>query len=125
MPPTTAPPPPTPSLRLTSPADVPDNRQALTFHALGDPLRLRILDQLRQQELCVCDLCDRLDIAQSKLSFHLKTLKTAGLIRGRQAGRWTYYSLNSPQFALLAQYLAAFQSSPSLPAPACDSSPPP
>ncbi len=75
------------------------------FHALSDSLRLKIVQLLREQELCVCDLCDRLNVNQSKLSFHLKTLKEAKLISPRQSGRWIYYSLNLPQLALLEQYL--------------------
>ncbi len=76
------------------------------FHALSDSLRLQIIQLLQDQELCVCDLCDRLKVNQSKLSFHLKTLKEARLIRPRQSGRWIYYSLNLSQFALLEQHLA-------------------
>lgn len=76
------------------------------FQALSDSLRLQIIKLLQEQELCVCDLCDRLNVSQSKLSFHLKTLKEAGLIRPRQSGRWIYYSLSLPQFALLEQYLS-------------------
>lgn len=76
------------------------------FHALSDSLRLQIIQLLQDQELCVCDLCDRLKVNQSKLSFHLKTLKEAKLIRPRQSGRWIYYSLNLSQFALLEQHLA-------------------
>lgn len=79
------------------------------FHALSDPLRFSILQLLKQQELCVCDLCDRLKVNQSKLSFHLKTLKDAELIVPRQEGRWIYYSLNLSQFVLLEQYLANFR----------------
>ncbi|NEQ71343.1 MAG: helix-turn-helix transcriptional regulator [Symploca sp. SIO2D2] len=45
---------------------------------------------MREQELCVCDLCDRLNVRQSKLSFHLKTLKDAGILRSRQQGKWIY-----------------------------------
>ncbi|HHP7231862.1 MAG TPA: ArsR/SmtB family transcription factor [Xenococcaceae cyanobacterium] len=76
------------------------------FQALSDPLRLKIIAALQQQELCVCDLCDRLKVNQSKLSFHLKTLKEAGLITPRQSGRWIYYSVNLSQFLCLEQYLA-------------------
>ncbi|WP_019509384.1 helix-turn-helix transcriptional regulator [Pleurocapsa sp. PCC 7319] len=75
------------------------------FHALSDSLRLQIIQLLQEQELCVCDLCDHLNVNQSKLSFHLKTLKEAGLIRPRQSGRWIYYSLSLSQFALFEQYL--------------------
>ncbi len=91
------------------------------FHALSDPLRVSVLDLLRQQELCVCELCDNLGIAQSKLSFHLKALKEAELVRTRQEGRWIYYSLNLPQFVVLEQYLAEFRRFSSiLPARNCD-----
>jgi ArsR family transcriptional regulator, arsenate/arsenite/antimonite-responsive transcriptional repressor len=78
------------------------------FHALSEPLRIKVLELLRQQELCVCDLCNALGVSQSKLSFHLKTLKEAGLVRARQEGRWIYYSLNVSQFTVLEEYLAQF-----------------
>jgi ArsR family transcriptional regulator len=79
------------------------------FHALSDPLRIKILELLRQQELCVCELSESLRVTQSKLSFHLKTLKEAGLVRARQEGRWIYYSLNLPQFVVLEQYLSEYR----------------
>jgi ArsR family transcriptional regulator len=69
-------------------------RIARLFHAVADETRLRILDQLARGEHCVCDLCDALEAGQSRLSFHLKTLKSAGLLRDRRDGRWIYYSLN-------------------------------
>jgi ArsR family transcriptional regulator, arsenate/arsenite/antimonite-responsive transcriptional repressor len=91
------------------------------FHALSEPLRVKVLDLLRHQELCVCELCDCLGITQSKLSFHLKALKEAELVRTRQEGRWIYYSLNLPQFVVLEQYLAEFRRfSAILPARFCD-----
>lgn len=90
------------------------------FHALSEPLRVKIIELLREHELCVCDLCESLDVAQSKLSFHLKTLKDASLVRSRQEGRWIYYSLNLPQFVVLEQYLSDFRRySPILPARPC------
>jgi ArsR family transcriptional regulator, arsenate/arsenite/antimonite-responsive transcriptional repressor len=94
---------------------------AAGFQALSEPVRVRILDLLRMQELCVCDLCSALEMGQSKLSFHLKVLKAAGLVRSRQNGRWIYYSLNLPQFAVLEQYLAEYRRfSPIAPAQSCD-----
>ncbi len=90
------------------------------LRAIADPLRFQVLDLLRAQELCVCDLCDQLKVSPSKLSFHLKTLKTAQLVRSRQSGKWIYYSLNLPQLALLEQYLADFRRfSPMIPAKPC------
>ncbi|MBW4461901.1 MAG: metalloregulator ArsR/SmtB family transcription factor [Nodosilinea sp. WJT8-NPBG4] len=79
------------------------------FKALSDPLRLEVIELLRSQEMCVCDLCDRMEIAQSKLSFHLKTLREAGLISARQDGRWIYYSLNPAEFGELEDYLSALR----------------
>jgi ArsR family transcriptional regulator len=79
------------------------------FHALSEPLRIQTIELLRDQELCVCELCDRLLIAQSKLSFHLKILKEANLVKTRQEGRWAYYSLNLAQFLVLEEYLAKYR----------------
>lgn len=76
------------------------------FHALSEPIRIRVIELLRQRELCVCDLCNALEISQSKLSFHLKNLKEANLVHARQEGRWIYYSLNLHQFQVLEEYLA-------------------
>jgi ArsR family transcriptional regulator len=68
-------------------------RAARLFHALSDETRLAALDMLRGGERCVCELQDELGAAQSRLSFHLKVLKDAGLVRDRKDGRWSYYSL--------------------------------
>ena len=68
-------------------------RTARLFHALSDETRLRILDLLRSGERCVCDLSDAIGAQQSRLSFHLRTLKEAGLVSDRRQGRWIYYGL--------------------------------
>src|SRR5918997_1211980 len=81
---------PLPMLRAT-PASSEDAARA--FHALSDPTRLAILERLRGGERCVCELTDALDAAQSRLSFHLKTLRDAGLVTDRREGRWVYYTL--------------------------------
>ena len=93
---------------------------AASFHALSDPLRIQILELLWVQELCVCDICDRLNVPQSKLSFHLKNLREASLVQGRQNGRWIYYSLNLPQLEILEQYLAKYKNINPLPAKLCE-----
>jgi ArsR family transcriptional regulator len=64
------------------------------FHALSDETRLALLDQLRTGERCVCELTDAMKAGQSRLSFHLKVLKDAGLLLDRREGRWMYYSIN-------------------------------
>lgn len=75
------------------------------FRALSDETRLKIIDLLRGGERCVCELTDALAIAQSLLSFHLKTLKDAGLVTDRRDGRWAYYSLNPEAFAQLESFV--------------------
>ncbi len=69
-------------------------RAAEIFHALSDETRLQLLDFLAEGEQCVCDLTDALKTGQSRLSFHLKILKDAGLLSDRRDGRWVYYALN-------------------------------
>ena len=69
-------------------------KTAELFHALADGTRLDILDQLMGGERCVCELTDALQSGQSRLSFHLKVLKDAGLIQDRPEGRWIYYAIN-------------------------------
>jgi ArsR family transcriptional regulator, arsenate/arsenite/antimonite-responsive transcriptional repressor len=64
------------------------------FKALSDEIRLRILKLLEKGELCVCDIVAALDMSQPKISFHLATLKEAGLIKDRKEGRWIHYSLD-------------------------------
>jgi ArsR family transcriptional regulator, arsenate/arsenite/antimonite-responsive transcriptional repressor len=65
------------------------------FHALSDETRLALLERLRDGEQCVCELTDAMQTGQSRLSFHLKVLKDAGLIEDRREGRWMYYSLSA------------------------------
>ena len=76
------------------------------FHALSDDTRLKILERLREGEQCVCDLTDDLGAAQSRLSFHLKTLKDADLVTDRREGRWVYYTLNPDTLAALGELVS-------------------
>jgi len=64
------------------------------FQALSDRTRVRILELLRDGEKCVCELIPALGVRQSLLSFHLKTLKNAGLVTDRKEGRWVHYSID-------------------------------
>jgi ArsR family transcriptional regulator len=92
-------------------ASVTPDLDALTrrFKALSDPHRLRILDRLRGGERCVCELTDVLDAGQSLLSFHLKTLKDAGLVTDRRAGRWSHYALNGEALAEIATFVGSLR----------------
>ena len=66
---------------------------ARRFQALSDEKRIRILQLLAEGERCVCEIMPALELGQSLLSFHLKTLKEAGLVTDRREGRWVHYSL--------------------------------
>ncbi len=95
---------------MTTHLDLTPSTQIIAgFQALSDPLRLQILNLLRDRECCVCDLCEALNVNQSKLSFHLKSLKDAHLVQTRQSGRWIYYRLHLPQFIALEEYLSEFR----------------
>jgi len=82
-------------------------RLARLFHALSDETRLRIVGRLLGGEQCVCNLTDALEAGQSRLSFHLKALKDAGLVTDRRDGRWIHYSLNHEALSGIGALLGA------------------
>src|SRR4051812_48334056 len=86
-------------------------RAAAIFHALSDPIRLNVVTSLLDGERCVCDLMADLDMAQSRLSWHLKTLADAGIIASRREGRWNYYSLKTDALAEARDILGAIKPS--------------
>lgn len=86
------------------------SRLTRQFQALSDETRLQIIDMLRKGERCVCDLTEALESGQSRLSFHLKVLKDAGLVTDRREGRWSYYELNPDAFAQLQEFVGELPS---------------
>lgn len=70
------------------------------YKALGDVTRLTIVNMLSEQEMCVCEIIDRLGISQPTVSHHLKVLKHAGILRDSREGKWIYYSLNAEVFSI-------------------------
>ncbi|MHC4768552.1 MAG: ArsR/SmtB family transcription factor, partial [Planctomycetota bacterium] len=80
-------------------------RAVARHRALGDETRLRILHLLMGSEVCVCDLAGQLDITQPLLSFHLKTLRDAGLVQTRRDGRWMHYSIDPAALEALGSSL--------------------
>ncbi len=89
---------------LSSDASV--ERLALFFHALSDETRLRVIGRLLTGEQCVCDLTAMLGAAQSRLSFHMKTLKEAGLVTDRREGRWVHYSIVAEAAAEIREFFS-------------------
>lgn len=81
-------------------------KAACLFHALSDETRVRILEQLRDGEQCVCELTEAFNTGQSRLSFHLRVLKDAGLVIDRPEGRWIYYSISQDAIQELEDLVA-------------------
>lgn len=69
-------------------------KNAKVFKAFCDERRLRILELLQGGEKCTCVLIEEMDMPQSSLSYHMKILCEAGIVEGRQDGKWTHYSIS-------------------------------
>lgn len=67
---------------------------AATFSVLGDPTRVRLLDALAQQEMCVCELAEIVDSSESAVSHQLRLLRSLRLVRSRRSGRLVFYRLD-------------------------------
>ncbi|HEV2309269.1 MAG TPA: metalloregulator ArsR/SmtB family transcription factor [Acidimicrobiia bacterium] len=80
---------------------------ALSFAALADPVRLRLLSLIADAgEICSCDLQAPLGRSQPTISHHTKALADAGLIRGEKKGRWVWWSVRPERVAALRDALA-------------------
>ena len=71
-------------------------RIAATVKALGDPIRLQLVDVLRNHpgKACVCELVPLFDLSQPTVSHHLKVLREAGIVGSERRGLWAYYFVN-------------------------------
>lgn len=77
------------------------------FAALADRTRLRLLNLMRDGEVCVCFFAETLGTNNPKISRHLAYLKRAGLVTGRRDGKWIHYSLNRPNDPQAAEMFAS------------------
>jgi ArsR family transcriptional regulator len=91
----------------TATLDVP--RIAQLCNALADEARVEIIARLLDGEKCVCDLTEALDTGQSRLSYHLKVLKDAGLVTDRRDGRLAYYTLARDAFLETEKLLSSIR----------------
>ena len=94
-------------------------RARLMLKALAEPIRLQLIEALGCGERCVCELTSDLNLAQSKLSFHLKVLKEAGLLTAREDGRWVYYRLEPEALEQLRAWLGELAAGCTTPAAPC------
>ncbi|MBR5873073.1 MAG: winged helix-turn-helix transcriptional regulator [Oscillospiraceae bacterium] len=80
--------------RANMPSEEVLEKTAEVFKLFGDKTRIRILAALSEGEMCVCCLCDLLEMNQSAVSHQLSVLKSARLIKSRREGKQMYYSLD-------------------------------
>lgn len=78
---------------------------ARAFKALGDPKRAMIVDMLSCGELCACMILEKFELSQSTLSHHMRILCECRLVKGREQGKWTYYSLDTDTVSRIKQFL--------------------
>lgn len=71
------------------------------FKMFGDSTRIRIMCALFRRELCVCDICELLNMGQSAVSHQLRLLRTASLVKVRREGKSAYYSLNDEHIYII------------------------
>jgi ArsR family transcriptional regulator len=83
-------------------------RMAEVAKALGDPIRLQLVDVLRKHagKVCVCELVPLFDISQSTLSHHLKRLRDAGIVDCERQGLWAYYYVKPDAVKELTAWLS-------------------
>jgi len=83
-------------------------RMATVAKALGDPVRLTLLDVLRKHagKVCVCELVPLFDLSQPTVSHHLKVLRDAGLVDCEREGLWAYYYVIPERLRELTTWLS-------------------
>lgn len=77
------------------------SKTAERLKALAEPTRLKILEMLSSEEMCVCEIIDKLHLSQPAISHHLKILRQADIIKDRKEGKWIFYSLNKKEYLTL------------------------
>jgi ArsR family transcriptional regulator len=78
---------------------------SILLKAIGDPIRLQILDILSNGEMCACDILQNLPISQPTLSHHMKALTISGWVVARKKATWMYYSVNRDTVRKMYQYM--------------------
>ena len=83
-------------------------RLAQIAKALGDPIRLQLVDVLRRHagKVCVCELVPLFDLSQPTVSHHLKVLREAGLVDSERRGLWAYYYVTPDSLEELSAWLS-------------------
>ncbi|MGV1046930.1 MAG: ArsR/SmtB family transcription factor [Solirubrobacterales bacterium] len=93
-------------------------RMAAVAKALGDPIRLQLVDVLRKHagKVCVCELVPLFDLSQPTVSHHLKALRDAGIVESERQGLWAYYYVIPGSLQELSSWLTPSSSASTTPA---------
>ena len=83
-------------------------RMAIVAKALGDPVRMQLVDVLRKHagKVCVCELVPLFDLSQPTVSHHLKKLRDAGIVGSEREGLWAYYYVKPEALEELSAWLS-------------------
>ena len=81
-----------------------NSKYALSFKALADDTRIKIINMLRSGELCACMILENLEITQPTLSYHMKILCDSGLVEGIRDGAWMRYTLKKDKLRSLYEF---------------------
>jgi len=83
-------------------------RMAIVAKALGDPVRMQLVDVLRKHagKVCVCELVPLFDLSQPTVSHHLKKLRDAGIVGSERRGLWAYYYVKPEALKELTSWLS-------------------
>jgi ArsR family transcriptional regulator, arsenate/arsenite/antimonite-responsive transcriptional repressor len=83
-------------------------RMAAIAKALGDPVRIQLVDVLRKAagQVCVCELVPLFDLSQPTVSHHLKVLREAGIVDSERRGLWAYYYVLPEALEELSEWLS-------------------
>lgn len=99
------------------------------FKALGDPVRIKILQFLQRPDaaccvldgcVCACDVEKLLGVSQATVSHHMKLLVDAGLVRAQKRGRWMLYSIDAAAFAQAVEWLTPYAKADAAACAACE-----
>jgi len=84
-------------------------RMATVAKALGDPIRMQLVDVLRKHagQVCVCELVPLFDLTQPTISHHLRVLREAGIVGSERRGLWAYYYVNPDAMEEVSRWLSS------------------
>lgn len=82
--------------------------EARYLKALGEPIRMQLIEHISQGQNCICHLQNQFSVSQPTLSHHMKILVDAGVVNSEKVGKNVYYTINQEELAKIIAYLTQF-----------------